>query len=83
MNTRSSALAAVLALAAAVPAAASAAQIQTDRSCYQDNTGTVAVCGNGFEPSQPYQVTLDGQAAAGRHRHDRRRRRHRRLVPHA
>ena len=61
MRTRSSAVAAVLAVAAAVPAAASAAQIQTDRSCYQDNTGTVAVSGNGFEPNQSYQVTLDGQ----------------------
>lgn len=61
MRTRSSAVAAVLALAAAVPAAASAAQIQTDRSCYQDNTGTIAVSGNGFEPNQSYQVTLDGQ----------------------
>jgi hypothetical protein len=61
MTPRSSALAAALALAAAIPAAASAAQIQTDRSCYQDNTGTVAVSGNGFEPNQPYQVTLDGQ----------------------
>ena len=55
------AVAAVLALAAALPAAASAAQIQTDRPCYQDNAGTVAVSGNGFEPNQPYQVTLDGQ----------------------
>ena len=61
MRTRSSAVAAVLAVAAAVPAAASAAQIQTDRSCYQDNTGTIAVSGNGFEPNQDYQVTLDGQ----------------------
>ena len=61
MRTRSSVVAAVLALAAAVPAAASAAQIQTDQACYQDDTGTVAVSGNGFEASQPYQVTLDGQ----------------------
>jgi hypothetical protein len=61
MRTRSSALAAVVALAAAVPAAASAAQIQTDRACYQDNTGSVAVTGNGFDPNQGYQVTLDGQ----------------------
>ncbi len=61
MRTRSSAVAAALALAAAVPAAASAAQVQADRSCYQDNTGTVAVSGNGFEPNQAYQVTLDGQ----------------------
>jgi hypothetical protein len=61
MTARSRALVAALALATAVPAAASAAQIQTDRSCYQDNAGTVAVSGNGFEPNQPYQVTLDGQ----------------------
>jgi hypothetical protein len=61
MRTRSSAIAAALAIAAAAPAAASAAQIQTDRSCYQDDTGTVAVSGNGFEPNQAYQVTLDGQ----------------------
>ena len=62
MNVRSTALAAALALAAAAPAAASAAQVQTDRPCYQDDTGTVAVSGSGFEPNQPYQVTLDGQA---------------------
>jgi hypothetical protein len=62
MNARFTALAGALTLAAAIPAAASAAQIQTDRPCYQDNTGTVAVSGNGFEPNQPYQVTLDGAA---------------------
>jgi hypothetical protein len=62
MRTRSSVVAAVLAVAAAIPAAASAAQIQTDRSCYQDAPGTIAVSGNGFEPNQSYQVTLDGQA---------------------
>src|SRR5690348_313811 len=65
MNARSTALAAMVALAAAVPAAASAAQIQTDEACYQDNTGTVAVSGTGFEPNQPYQVTLDGKALPG------------------
>jgi len=65
MNARFTALAAVLALAAAAPAAASAAQIQTDQSCYQDNTGTVAVSGSGFDPGQPYQVTLDGKALPG------------------
>ena len=63
MNVRSTALAAALALV--LPAAASAAQIQTDQACYQEPTksatGTVAVSGNGFEPNQPYQVTLDGQ----------------------
>ena len=62
MNARFTALIAALALAAGVPAAASAAQVQTDRPCYQDNVGTVAVSGSGFEPNQPYQVTLDGQA---------------------
>jgi hypothetical protein len=61
MTTRSSALAAVVTLAAALPGAAAAAQIQTDRSCYQDNTGEVAVSGNGFDPGQPYQVTIDGR----------------------
>jgi len=55
----------MVALAAAVPAAASAAQIQTDEACYQDNTVTVAVSGTGFEPNQPYQVTLDGKALPG------------------
>jgi hypothetical protein len=61
MNARITAIAAALAAAAALPAAASAAQIQADRPCYQDDTGTVAVSGNGFEPNQPYQVTLDGK----------------------
>jgi hypothetical protein len=65
MRARSIAAAAALALAAALPAAASAAQIQTDAGCYQDNTGTVAVSGNGFDPNQPYQVTLDGKALPG------------------
>lgn len=61
MRTPSTAVAAALVLAAALPAAASATQIQTDRGCYLDDSGTVAVTGNGFEPNQPYQVTLDGQ----------------------
>lgn len=61
MNVRSTALAAALAIAAAAPAVASAAQIQTDRSCYQDNTGTIALSGNGFDPDQPYSVALDGR----------------------
>jgi hypothetical protein len=61
MRSRSTAIATALALLAAAPAAASAAQIQTDLDCYQDGVGTVAVSGNGFEPNQPYQVTLDGQ----------------------
>ncbi|HEX4732800.1 MAG TPA: hypothetical protein VH247_00180 [Thermoleophilaceae bacterium] len=61
MNARIFALTAAVVAAAALPAAASAAQIQADRPCYQDDTGTVAVSGNGFEPNQPYQVTLDGQ----------------------
>jgi hypothetical protein len=65
MTTRFTAVAAALFLAAALPAAASAAQIQTDQGCYQDDTGTVAVSGNGFEPNQSYQVTLDGQALPG------------------
>ena len=65
MNARSTALATLLALAAAAPAGASAAQIQTDAACYRDNTGTVAVSGNGFEPNQPYQVTLDGKPLPG------------------
>jgi hypothetical protein len=61
MNARSIALAAALTIAAAAPAAASAAQVQTDRGCYQDNTGTVAVSGNGFDANQPYSVSLDGK----------------------
>jgi hypothetical protein len=65
MTTRFITLAATLLLAAAVPAAASAAQIQTDRACYLENSGTVAVSGTGFEPNQPYQVTLDGKPLAG------------------
>jgi hypothetical protein len=65
MNARSTALAAMVAVVAAVPAAASAAQVQTDEACYQDNTGTVVVSGSGFEPNQPYQVTLDGKALPG------------------
>ena len=62
MNARTTALATALAIAAALPAAASAAQVQADRPCYQDNTGTVAVSGSGFDADQPYQVTLDGRA---------------------
>jgi hypothetical protein len=61
MRTRSSAVAAAVALAAALPAAASAAQIQTNQSCYQDDTGSVAVTGNGFDADQPFQVMVDGQ----------------------
>jgi hypothetical protein len=61
MNVRFTALATALTIAAAAPAAASAAQIQTDRGCYQDNTGTVAVSGNGFDANQPYSVSLDGK----------------------
>jgi hypothetical protein len=62
MHARSIALATAVAAAAALPAAASAATIQADKACYQDNTGTVAVSGTGFDPDQPYQVSLDGQA---------------------
>jgi hypothetical protein len=61
MNARVTALAAALAVAAAAPAAAVAAQIHTDVACYQDNTGTVGVSGNGFDPNQAYTVTLDGR----------------------
>ena len=61
MNVRIFALTAALVAAAALPAAASAAQVQADRDCYEDNTGQVAVSGNGFDPGQPYQVTLDGK----------------------
>lgn len=62
MNVRSTALATALAIAAAAPAAASAAQIHTDRGCYQDHTGAIIVSGNGFEPNQPFSVSLDGTA---------------------
>jgi hypothetical protein len=68
MTTRFTAVAAALFLAAALPAAASAAQIQTDQGCYLDDTRlgqTIAVSGNGFEPSQPIQVVLDGKPLNG------------------
>jgi hypothetical protein len=68
MRTRSSAIAtvaAIAAVAAAIPAAASAAQIQVDQAYYQDSTGTVALTGNGFDPSQAYQVALDGKQLKG------------------
>src|SRR3954454_747851 len=61
MNARIFALTAAIAAAAALPAAASAAQVQADRDCYEDNTGQVAVSGNGFDPGQPYQVTRVGK----------------------
>lgn len=61
MNVRSTALAGALALAAALPAGASAAQVQTDRGCYQDKTGTVVVSGKGFDANQPYAVSIDGR----------------------
>jgi hypothetical protein len=60
MNARFSALGAALALAAATPATASAAAVQTDQVCYQDNTDQVIVSGNGFDANQPYSVALDG-----------------------
>src|SRR5436190_2767433 len=64
MNARLIALTGALALAAAMPAAASAAQVQTDQACYQDNTGQVVVTGNGFDPGQAYSVALDGKPIA-------------------
>ena len=46
-----------------VPAAARGAAVQTDRTCYlQTDRTNVTVSGNGFAPSQPYDVTLDGQS---------------------
>jgi hypothetical protein len=46
-----------------IPAAARGAAVQTDRTCYlQTDKTNVTVSGNGFAPSAPYDVTLDGQS---------------------
>ncbi len=58
------AVAALLAAGGTMPAAASAAQIATDRECYLDGR-TVTLSGNGFTPGAPYQVKLDGQPITG------------------
>jgi hypothetical protein len=52
----------------ALPAVASAAQIQVDRPCYADPSqreDTVTLSGSGFTPNAVYQVTLDGQPLPG------------------
>lgn len=60
-------LAAVLPCAIlAVPAAAQAAQVRTDRSCYlQTPKTTVSVTGSGFSPGAPFAVALDGTTLEG------------------
>lgn len=56
--------AAVLGLGA--PAAAQAAAIQVDRSCYlEDKRSRVTLSGAGFTPGASYQVTLDGEPLPG------------------
>src|SRR3954466_6454139 len=55
-----------LALALLPEAAAHAAQAETDRGCYlQTPTTTVSVSANGFAPTRPYDVALDGQPLPG------------------
>jgi hypothetical protein len=52
----------------ATTAAASAAQIAVDRSCFADpgqRKDNIALTGSGFSPSGAYQVTLDGAALTG------------------
>jgi len=66
MTTRPIALVAGLAGLALAPVVARGAQIQTDRSCYlNSSSSTVSVSGSGFAPSQPYQVSLNGQPLSG------------------
>jgi hypothetical protein len=68
MTSRLTALVAVAGAFAAIPAAASAAQIMVDRPCYADPSqrqDTVTLTGTGFTPNATYQVTLDGQPLAG------------------
>lgn len=54
---------------AAVPAVASAAQIQVDRACYADprdvGPSSITITGSSFTPNAPFQVALDGAAVAG------------------
>jgi hypothetical protein len=48
------------------PAAAHAATVTTDRTCYlQTDKTNVTVMGSGFTAGQPYTVSLDGQELAG------------------
>jgi len=55
---------AALSAAAALPAAASAALLRTDRGCYTRNQ-TVRVNGSGFTPGVRHPVTLDGRPFGG------------------
>lgn len=60
----------VLAIAAlafvALPQAARAGTVETDRSCYLNSgSTTVAMRGTGFTPGDPFAVMLDGAALAG------------------
>jgi hypothetical protein len=57
---------ATILIALGPPAAAHAAQAETDRSCYlQTASTTVSVSGNGFGAGRPYDVRLDGQPMPG------------------
>jgi len=59
-------LVAVAMVLGAAPAAAQAAAIQVDRSCYlEDARSRVTLSGAGFTPGATYQVTLDGVALPG------------------
>jgi hypothetical protein len=55
-------VAAALVAVSALPAAAGAAQIQTDRDCYLDKStaNPVTVSGTGFTPGGAYELLLDG-----------------------
>jgi hypothetical protein len=64
MRSHSVPLAAALAALVALPAAADAAQVATDRGCYLENQ-KVALNGSGFTPGAAYQVTIDGQPLTG------------------
>lgn len=50
---------AAVALAAALPAGAAAATLQTDARCYQE-TGEVIISGSGFAPLSAVAITRDG-----------------------
>jgi hypothetical protein len=60
-SSRMRPLVAALAATLALPAAAQAAAIQTDRACYlQTAQTTVTLSGTGFAPYTPYTAALDG-----------------------
>jgi hypothetical protein len=57
-------LAVALGAGAVAPATAAAADITTDRGCYQENS-TVTLSGNGFTPGAKFKVLLNGRAISG------------------